>query len=191
MRPSDHTVDRLTPETFGGSVKGLAALLVDAVDDGASLGFLAPFDRESAAAWWRGQAPAVADGSLLVWVCRDENGINGTVSLALSGKPNGRHRAEILKLMVHRTARGRGLSRVLLATAQSAATAAGVTLLILDTRTGSPAEHVYRSDGWTPYGVVPAYATDPDGTLEDCTFFYKQLPAAVPAQPRLTSSVKR
>ncbi|QKV95205.1 GNAT family N-acetyltransferase [Streptomyces sp. NA02950] len=177
MTSFDYTIDRLAPESFDSSVKGLAALLVDAVDDGASMGFLAPFDQESAAAWWRTQAPAVADGGLLVWVCRDAAGITATVSLALSAKPNGRHRAEILKLMVHRTARGRGLARALLATAQAAAVAAGVTLLLLDTRTGSDAEHVYLADGWTRYGLVPAYAADPDGTLEDCSFFYKRLRA--------------
>lgn len=173
--PAPHRIDRLTAADFPDTVKGLAELLVDAVDDGASMGFLAPFDHETAASWWQTQTSAVADGSLAVWVCHDTGGITGTVGLAFSRKPNGRHRAEILKLIVHREARGQGIARALLATAEAAATAAGVTLLLLDTRTGSPAGRVYGAEGWTRYGIVPAYAADPDGSLEDCSFFYKHL----------------
>ncbi|MGW6500159.1 GNAT family N-acetyltransferase [Nonomuraea angiospora] len=179
-------IERLTAEGFDAGVKELAGLLVDAVDSGASVGFVAPFGQEEAAAWWRSQAPAVADGSLLVWVCRDGSAVTGpvigpvvgTVSLALAGKPNARHRAEIVKLMVHRDARGRGLSRALLATAEQAALDAGADLLLLDTETGSTAEHVYRTGGWTRYGIVPDYAGSPDGTLQDCSFFYKRLTAS-------------
>lgn len=170
-----HTVTRLSADEFRANVPGLADVFADAVADGASLGFLAPFDRRAAAAWWQARQPAVADGSLTVWVTRGPDGVTGTVSLALSPKPNGRHRAEIVKLMVHRTARGQGLARTLLSTAEQAATHAGATLLLLDTETASPAEHLYRSTGWTRYGIVPEYAAGPDGTLKDCSFYYKQL----------------
>ncbi|MEV4175791.1 GNAT family N-acetyltransferase [Nonomuraea sp. NPDC049709] len=174
-----HTIARLPAEEFERCVKELADLLVDAVDDGASVGFVRPFDHEDAAAWWRGQAPAVAAGSLLVWACREDGAMTGTISLALASKPNARHRAEIVKLMVHRDARGRGLSRALLATAERAALDAGADLLLLDTETGSTAEHVYLTGGWTRYGVVPDYAASPDGTLSDCSFFYKRLTGSV------------
>jgi GNAT superfamily N-acetyltransferase len=169
------TIARLSVDDFADSVEGLARLLADTVADGASLGFRTPFDHGAAAAWWRGLQPAVADGSLRVWVARGSEGVVGTVSLALERKPNGRHRAEVVKVMVHRSARGQGLGRALLATAEQAAAAAGATLLLLDTETGSAAESLYRAAGWTRYGVVPDYATDPSGVLRDCSFFYKQL----------------
>lgn len=169
------TVSRLAAADFRDSLKELAELLVDAVDGGASLGFLAPFDLDDAAGWWRTREPAVADGSLVVWVARGPEGVVGTVGLALEDKPNGRHRAEIVKVMVRRDARGRGLARRLLATAEAAAVRAGVGLLLLDTETDSPAEHLYRSAGWTRYGVVPAYAAGPSGELRDCSFYYKRL----------------
>ncbi|SDI28398.1 GNAT family N-acetyltransferase [Nonomuraea jiangxiensis] len=172
-----HTIARLSAADFGDSVEDLAALLVDAVDSGASVGFVTPFGQAEAAAWWRAQAPAVADGSLMVWVSRDGSGLQATISLALAAKPNARHRGEIVKLMVHRDFRGRGLSRALLATAEHAALAAGADLLLLDTETGSTAEHVYLTGGWTRYGIVPDYAGSPDGTLRDCSFFYKRLTA--------------
>lgn len=169
------TIDRLSAPEFEPCVKELADLLVNAVDDGASLGFVTPFDHEAAAAWWRAQAPAVAEGGLIVWVCREDGAMTGTISLVRASKPNARHRAEIIKLMVHRDARGRGLSRTLLATAERAAIEAGAELLLLDTETGSTAEHVYLTSGWTRYGIVPDYAGSPDGTLRDCSFFYKRL----------------
>lgn len=168
----------------------LAELLVETVRGGSSLGFLADLDRATAAAWWRGLAPSVADGTLAVWVVRGEGPgarrVVGTVGVAFTDKPNGRHRAEIIKLMVHPSARGRGLARALLDAAERAAAEAGVTLLVLDTETGSPAETVYRKAGWTVAGTIPDYAADPTGTLHPTTLFYKRLGtdrARVAAEP--------
>ncbi len=168
-------VARLHPADLDACAPQLADLLLDAVTDGASVGFLADLDRDTATAWWRARTPEVADGSLAVWVARDPGGIAGTVSLAYPRKPNARHRAEVVKLAVHRARRGHGLGRRLLDTAERAAAEAGVTLLLLDTETGSAAETLYRSAGWQRYGIVPGYAADPAGTLRDCSFFYKPL----------------
>ncbi|MDG4865730.1 GNAT family N-acetyltransferase, partial [Streptomyces sp. T-3] len=99
----------------------------------------------------------------------------GTVSLALEAKPNGRHRAEIVKLMVHGEARGQGLGRRLLAGAEEAAASAGVRLLLLDTEADSAADGLYRRAGWTRYGVVPEYAASPAGMLRDCSFYFKRV----------------
>lgn len=151
-----------------GDLDGLAALLADAVDGGASLNFVHPFTAADARAWWTGQQDRT-------WVARDGDGIAGTVTLIREHKPNGRHRGEVVKLIVHRRARGRGLGRELLATAERAAADDGLSLLLLDTETGSAADHLYRAAGWTCYGVVPGYAADPHGTPRDCSFFYKEL----------------
>jgi GNAT superfamily N-acetyltransferase len=101
--------------------------------------------------------------------------VTGTVSLAFPDKANSRHRAELVKLMVHRAARGRGLGRDLLATAERAAAEAGITLLHLDTETGSPAETLYRSAGWTRVGAIPDYAATPAGDLHPTTIYYKRV----------------
>jgi ribosomal protein S18 acetylase RimI-like enzyme len=156
----------------------LAGLLAETVDGGASVGFLAPLDTAEAAAWWRERAAAVAAGELTVWVAYDGRRPAGTVGLALPGKPNSRHRAEVVKLMVRRDARGRGLGRTLLTTAERAAEASGITLLHLDTESGSPAEHLYRSAGWTRAGAIPDYAADPHGVLRPTTLYYKRIGAA-------------
>ncbi|WP_405014345.1 GNAT family N-acetyltransferase [Kitasatospora sp. NBC_01539] len=167
--------ERLTASGLEAAAPALAGLLLDAVRGGASVGFPAGLTPEAATAWWRGRAPAVAEGRLLVWSAGETGRPTGTVSLALEQLPNGAHRAEVSKLLVHSGARGRGLGRALLAVAERAAAAHGRTLLLLDTETGSGAEHLYRSAGWTPLGTVPGYATDPGGTLRGSTFFFKHL----------------
>ncbi|MBX9392572.1 GNAT family N-acetyltransferase [Streptomyces sp. TRM72054] len=172
------TVEALDAGQVLGRSGELAELLVDAVDGGASVGFLAPLDRAGAQAWWQGRAAGVAAGELALWAAYEGTRLVGTVSLAFPDKPNSRHRAELVKLMVHRTARGRGLGRRLLDTAERAAVAASVTLLHLDTETGSPAEHLYRTAGWTRLGAIPDYAASPVGVLRPTTIYYKQVGAA-------------
>ncbi|MFJ4462411.1 MULTISPECIES: GNAT family N-acetyltransferase [unclassified Streptomyces] len=162
----------------------LAALLVDTVNDGSSVGFLAPLERDEAAAWWRERAGAVDAGHLQVWIARDAERVTGTIGLVRASLPNARHRAEVTKLMVRPSARGRGLGRSLLDAVERSAAEAGVTLLVLDTESGSPAERLYRAAGWTECGSIPEYAGDPAGVLKPTTLYYKPLgPArATPAR---------
>ncbi|MEU5823028.1 GNAT family N-acetyltransferase [Streptomyces sp. NPDC047803] len=151
----------------------LAALLVETVEGGSSVGFLAPLDRAAAAEWWRARAASVEAGQLEVWIARDGERIAGTIALVRAPLPNARHRAEVAKLMVRPSARGRGLGRELLAAVERAAAEEGLTLLVLDTESGSPAERLYRAAGWTECGSVPDYAADPAGVLKPTTFYYK------------------
>ncbi|MFD5544520.1 GNAT family N-acetyltransferase [Streptomyces sp. NPDC127079] len=172
------TVLRLGADQLGQRAAEMADLLADTVNAGASVGFLAPVTREHALDWWRGRADAVAAGQLAVWAALDGAGrAVGTVGLAFPEKPNSRHRAELVKLMVHREARGQGLGRGLLAVAEEAAAADGITLLHLDTETDSPAEHLYRAAGWTRAGIIPDYALDPYGTLRPTTLYFKRVAA--------------
>ncbi|MFD7495433.1 GNAT family N-acetyltransferase [Streptomyces sp. NPDC059832] len=161
----------------------LAALLVETVNGGSSVGFLAPLDRDVAAAWWRERAGAVDAGLLQVWIARDAERVAGTIGLVRAQLPNARHRAEVAKLMVRPSARGRGLGRSLLDAAERSAAEAGVALLVLDTETGSPAERLYRSAGWTECGSIPDYAGDPAGVLKPTTLYYKAIDSAPTAPP--------
>ena len=172
------TVSRANAAQLRASIDELADLLIDTVASGASIGFLAPLDPAAAVAWWEERADAVSAGHLAVWVARAADRAVGTVGLAFPDKPNSRHRAELVKLMVHRDGRGQGLGRTLLATAERAAAAAGVTLLHLDTETDSPAESLYRSAGWTRIGAIPDYALTPTGVPHPTTIFYKHVGAS-------------
>ncbi|MFF8837088.1 GNAT family N-acetyltransferase [Streptomyces sp. NPDC015130] len=175
-KPLD-TVERLSPEAVRAhAADGLAALLVDAVDGGASVGFLAPLDAARAASWWSDVAEEAAAGVRDVWAAHAPGGgLTGVVTLVRTGTANGRHRGEIARLLVHSSARGQGLGHRLLATAEAHAAATGLTLLVLDTQTGSPAERLYRGAGWTAAGTIPDFAADPAGTLRPTTLYYKRL----------------
>ncbi|GAA1395859.1 GNAT family N-acetyltransferase [Kitasatospora putterlickiae] len=165
-------------ELRDGTAERLGELMADTVDGGASIGFLAPLDRAAAAGWWRGLAPDVEAGRLLLWVAEQdgEGRIAGTVQLRPAATANGRHRADVAKLMVHRADRGRGLAGRLLAALESAAVGHGLRTLVLDTETGGPAERMYAAAGWTRVGTVPDFATDPAGVARATTIFYKALP---------------
>jgi GNAT superfamily N-acetyltransferase len=170
------SVTRLDADGFAAAIPELAVVLVDAVDSGASVGFVHPFDEADARRWWQAVADGVAQGATLLWVARDDEGVVGTVQIKLQlVYTNSRHRADLAKLLVHRRARGRGVGRRLLEAAERGAAQAGVTLLTLDTETGSPAEYLYRSAGWTELGVMPGHAADPAGVLKPTTYFYKPL----------------
>jgi len=173
-------VSRLRASELLACAEELADLLTDTVDGGASIGFLAPLDRAVALSWWEDRAGEVSSGELAVWVARLGDRLLGTVSLAFPDKPNSRHRAELVKLMVHRDGRGQGLGRTLLTTAEQAAGAAGVTLLHLDTETDSLAESLYCSAGWTRLGAIPDFAASPSGELRPTTIFYKRVGAGAP-----------
>lgn len=153
----------------------LADILVDAVAHGASVNFLAGFRPDEARAFWQRQLPAVAAGETHLFVGEEGGKLVGTVLLMFAPQPNAIHRAEIGKMLVMSSARRRGLGRRLLRTAEEAARAAGRTLLLLDTETGSAGDRLYRSCGWTELGTVPGHAFRPNGELAPTTMFYKQL----------------
>lgn len=149
-------------------IHGLAVVLVDCVEGGASVGFLAPLALEAAADYWDSTIDAAG---VLTWAARDDDGTYvACVRLVLAPLPNAQHRGEVSKLLVARSARGRGLASRLLDAVDAEALARGRTLLLLDTETDSAAESLYRARGWQPYGFVPGHALRPDGTMGDTTF---------------------
>jgi GNAT superfamily N-acetyltransferase len=147
------------------------------VEAGASVSFMAPLTPDRADAFWRGVVAGVAVGDRLLVVAEDRatGAIVGTVQVVFAVPENQPHRADVAKMLVRRSARRQGLGERLMRAAEGAALAAGKTLLVLDTVTGSDAERLYLRLGWSRVGVVPEYALWPDGRLCDTTFFYKRL----------------
>lgn len=165
-------IEQLPLPVVEDDLHGLALLLLDAVDSGASVSFLAPMTLDFAKEWWR-DTIAKADERAILLVARDQDGIAGTVQLHPAWAPNQRHRADIAKLLIHRRARRQGLGSMLMREIERRARSAGFTLLTLDTKRGDAAESLYRRAGWTEVGVIPGYARDPDGTPCDTVVFYK------------------
>ena len=168
------TIERIGRDAAAGDIRALARLLVDAVDSGAGVSFLAGLTDGEAEAWWR-SVLTTSPTRAIILVARDVEGIVGTVQLQPSWAPNQPHRADVAKLLVHRRARRRGIGRALMDSLERAASAAGFTLLLLDTCKGYDAERLYASSGWVRVGEVPGFAMNPDGTPCDTVFFYKQL----------------
>jgi GNAT superfamily N-acetyltransferase len=154
----------------------LVALLQDVVGGGASVGFVPPLGADEAAAYWESVGAALKGGGRRLWIARAaDGGIAGTVQLDLAGQANGRHRAEVTKLMVLSSARRQGIGRLLMEAAEAEASRLGRTTLVLDTRLGDPSEALYRGMGWQPAGTIPRYARSADGTLHTTAFYYKLL----------------
>lgn len=154
--------------------RALALLLVDAIDGGAGVSFMAGLGVDEATNWWR-RILREASPRTVVLAARDGEGIVGTVQLQPAWPPNQPHRADVAKLIVHRRARGLGIAGALMGELERYARQEGFTLLVLDTCKGTPAERLYASLGWVRVGEVPHYALNPDGTPCDTVFFYKQL----------------
>lgn len=162
-------ISELSPSDYDD----LAELLVDAVAAGASIGFMAGLSAAEARRWWEER---LGSPSVTLLVERDAGGrIVGTVQLVRPGYPNGRHRSELAKLLVHSRARRRGLGERLMDRAEAVAREQGLLLLFLDTETGSGAERLYRRLGWEEAGRIPDFAYRPDRELRPSTFFYRRL----------------
>jgi GNAT superfamily N-acetyltransferase len=164
---------RLDGPTFDAAIPDLAVILADAVAGGASVGFTLPFTPEDAATWWQSIERDVVHGTVIVVVARLERRVVGTAQLRLASWPNARHRAEVAKVLVHRSARRRGIATALMREIERLALADGRTLLILDTIAGSEAEPLYVKLGWTRAAEIPDYAGMPDGELRPTVIFYR------------------
>jgi GNAT superfamily N-acetyltransferase len=156
-------------------IDGLARLLIDCVDGGASVSFMHPLTPERAAAFWRRVAQGVAGGERALLIAEDARGICGTVQLVLAQPENQPHRADLAKMLVHRRARRKGLGAALMRAAEATARECGKTLLVLDAVTDGDAARLYQQLGWVRVGDIPDYALFPRGGLCSTTVFYRKL----------------
>lgn len=165
----------LDADAARAAIPDLCEILSDCINGGASVGFMLPFSPDDAVSYWRDIADAVEAGGIILAIAEHEGRIVGTVQVGLASKPNQPHRGDLMKLLVHRSARGLGLSRRLMAAVEEEAARRGRTLLVLDTATGSEAENIYPRFGWERVGVIPDYALWPQGGYCGTTLFYKRI----------------
>lgn len=170
-----YEIRRLTPEELDEYLASFAALLQDTVQSGASVGFVPPLSDLDARAYWHGVRSALGGVNRILLAAVEHGHILGSVQLDLATQPNAGHRAEVMKLMVHRAARRRGLGRALMLGLEAAARRAGRTLLVLDTRAGDSAELLYLRLGYVRAGVIPRYALSAAGTLDATVYMYREL----------------
>jgi GNAT superfamily N-acetyltransferase len=149
----------------------LADILAAVVAQGASVGFLPPLARDEAIGYWRG---TLKPGVILL-VAEIDGEIVGTAQLELAMRANGRHRAEVNKVLVHPHWQRQGIGRQLMTEIEAVARREGRTLLHLDTREGDASNLAYRALGWTEAGRIPKWARSASGTLDATIFYFKEL----------------
>ena len=173
------TIHRATPDAAAAQVAALADVLIDCVAGGASVSFMWPLARDKALAFWGKVADDVVRGERALLVAEDAGDgagrIVGTARLVLAQPENRRHRADVAKVLVHRSARRQGIASRLMQALDDTARAEGKSVLVLDTVTASDGQGLYAAIGWTRVGVVPHYALSPDGAICDATIFYKHV----------------
>ena len=140
-------IERLSEAEARAVLPQLVALLQDTVHDGASVGFLRPLAAEVAEQFWLDIIREVGQGSRILLVALREGQIVGTVQLGLCLKPNGPHRAEVQKLMVHTAWRRQGIAKALMSAIEEQARAENRSLLCLDTEADKPAHVALRTVG--------------------------------------------
>jgi acetyltransferase len=150
------------------------------VDSGASLGFLAPLAVDEARDYWLAAASKAATGDRVILVARESAAgpIVGSAQIVFETKANGRHRAEVQKVMVRSTHRRCGIARLLMAEVETVARTRERRLLFLDTSEGSPgARALYETIGYVYAGGIPGYALEPDGSPAKNAIYFKELTA--------------
>jgi GNAT superfamily N-acetyltransferase len=153
----------------------LAEVLADCVAGGASVNFMASFSQNDARAFFKKVDTSIASGDIVLLVARLDGRIVGTVQLGLDTPPNQMHRADIKKMLVHRSARGRGVGMALMKAVEEEARKRDRWLLVLDTVPGESGHRLYLRAGWQQCGTVPDYALFPDGRFCDTAIMWKRL----------------
>lgn len=168
-------IEQLSATQAQPLLAALCDVLQACVADGASIGFVDAQDRGAIELFWQDKIFSLASGDNQLLVAYQQGVIVATVMVGFSAMPNGRHRAEISKLLVHPQARRQGIARRLMQQAEQLAAAQGKTLLVLDTRSGDVATDLYLSLEWQIAGSIPLYAESVEGVLDATTIMYKVL----------------
>lgn len=168
---------RFSEAQLAARLREFETLILDAVSHGASIGFMLPLADGEARAYWRGVAAQLATGNkVLVAALGADGTLLGSGQIAFESRANGRHRAEIQKLLVLHAARGRGIGAALMRELETEGRRAERSLLFLDTSVGaSGAVRFYEKLGYTQCGGIPDYARDPDGTFAANAIFFKRI----------------
>lgn len=169
-------VRSLNADEARACIDGLAGVLVDCVHGGASVSYMAPFSHEQARAAFEDVVAELECQRRILLAAFLEEVLVGTVQIVPARAPNQPHRADVAKLLVHRSARRQGIAQKLMDRVDAEARRRGVSLLVLDTVTGGEAERMYVRLGWTKTGVIPNFALFPDGRPCDTTVFWRRLP---------------
>lgn len=168
-------IEILEIKEIGDHEEDLSLLLEDSINNGASIGFLAPVEKNEVLNYWGEVNHKLEQDSSRLWIAIQKGKIVGSVQLSLVSKKNGVHRAEVEKLMVLRSARKQGIATFLMNELENFSKEKGLRLLVLDTREGDVSELLYSKIGFIRVGVIPSFALSSNGNYDGTAIYYKRL----------------
>ena len=168
------TIAELSAADVESHLDALAELLLEAHESGMALGLAAPLTLDAARAAYMATAKRLSDDRILL-AAFDGDTLVGAVQLSRAEAGNGRHRAEVQRLVVRNDRRSQGVGRALMDAVAGEARKRDLKLLWLTTHADTDADRMYERLGWTRAGVIPDYAELPNGELAANAFFYLTL----------------
>jgi len=165
----------LPPKEAYAVLTQLSEMILQAVEDGASIDFLIDCTHADILSFWQKQARRIAEGRLALLAALQGDDLVGTVSLCLDTPPNQPHRAAVKTMMVRREMQRRGIGTALLALAETEARQRNRWLLMMETVSGGPADRLFERANWEKVGDVPALYVLPHGGLAPSTLYFKRL----------------
>ncbi|KAI1854461.1 hypothetical protein JX266_000579 [Neoarthrinium moseri] len=161
------------------ALRNLLQLCVNPDPVNSSIGFRAPLADVEAESYWKSLSAKLDVTPITVHLfvlsaTQSSADVLATVQIFTIPKITHRHRAEIAKLLVHPSARRKGIATILMDFVEEfARDELGTEMLTLDTASETPAMAFYERSGWKQWGTCPEYAEYADGRRCDATFFHK------------------
>ena len=172
-KPTDTRIELLN-KISGQDMRDLCDATVLAIKDGGGFGWLEVPEQDVMQRFWEGVA---AMPSRYLFVARLDGTICGTTQLLLPAQNNQAqsHSASLISTFVAPWARGYGLARSLVETAEARARKDDKKIINLDVReTQMAAIRLYESLGYIQCGIHPHYACINDETIRGY-YYYKEL----------------
>lgn len=164
-------------ESFAGTdLEDLCEATEAAITDGGGFGWITPPRRDILEKYWQG-VMLVPGRSLLVG--RIDGVIAGSAQLIRQPRNNEAQAfsAQLMSVFVAPWARGRGLGRLLVDAAETAARGNGIEIINIDIReTQTAAMRLYERAGYIRWGTHPEYALV-EGEVLRGHYYYKRLTA--------------
>ena len=171
-------VRTLTSTELVSDLTAFGNLLRDSINQGASLGFVAPVTQAVTCDYWLSIRHELDHGWRLLTGAYRGTRLIGSGQLAFPRWSNGTHRAELQKLFVDPTLRAQGIGKRLLDALHDAALQRGRSLLVLHTASEMAAQRFYRNRGYQLAGMIPGYTRGADGRAQPSWTLYRHLEGA-------------
>ena len=153
----------------------LNILLINAINENASIGFLNALNTEDSNNYWNCLQNDLDKLRKKLFIVKEKKNIVASVVLSFSQKENAQHRAEVEKLMVHSAYQGLGIATNLMNHLENIAKENDKSLLILDTRHKDRSSFFYEKIGYEKAGQIPFYSLNKDCTYSDTIIYYKKI----------------